>query len=207
MDLLEYQTKALFRQIGIPVLPSQTIAQPTDVKDLKIPYPIVLKSQVPKGKRNRTRGIRFAENTIDAIASAQAIFRLPILGKYPTLLLVEPKYEADCEFYLAVILDSAARRPLLLGSPYGGAANSTLLESMQQVIVDQEFSPYYARRLALKMGLRGTLIQSVSTIIEKMYSLFVQHDLDRVEINPLAVSKTGELMVLDGKTSRLNLDC
>jgi succinyl-CoA synthetase beta subunit len=201
MDLLEYQTKELFRQMGIPVLPSQRIAQPTDIKELKIPYPIVLKPQVYGGTRSRTSGTRFAENTIDAIASAQAMFRLPIKGKHPNLLLAEPKYEADWEFHLAVVLDSAARRPLLLGSVYGGYATSAVLESMHQVIVDQDFSPYYARRLVLKMGLKGILIQSVSVILEKMYALFVQHDLDRVEINPLAVSRAGELMALDGKVT------
>jgi len=72
---------------------------------------------------------------------------------------------------------------------------------LQQVVVEQDFSPFYARRLAVKMGLLGGLIQSVSTIVEKMYHLFVQKDLDLVEINPLGVSATGELMALDGKVT------
>ncbi|HAA29107.1 MAG TPA: ATPase, partial [Cyanobacteria bacterium UBA8553] len=49
MDLLEYQAKKLFHEIGIPVLPSQRIDHPRDLKGLKIPYPVVLKSQVPAG--------------------------------------------------------------------------------------------------------------------------------------------------------------
>jgi succinyl-CoA synthetase beta subunit len=201
MDLLEYQAKELFRQIGIPVLPSQRIAQSIDVKDLKIPYPVILKSQVHWGKRGDLGGVRFAENTIDAIASAQALFRSSSKGKYPELLLVEPKYESAQEFYLSVVLDSATRRPLLLGSQHGGAAIEAKFEYMQQVIVDQEFSAFYARRLALKMGLKGSLIRSVSAVIEKMYHLFVQQDLDFVEVNPLAVSASGELMALDGKVT------
>jgi len=75
------------------------------------------------------------------------------------------------------------------------------IDKMQQVAVDQEFSPFYARRLMLKMGLQGDLIQSVSTIVEKMYRLFVEKDLDLVEINPLGISPTGELMALDGKVT------
>lgn len=75
------------------------------------------------------------------------------------------------------------------------------IEQMQQVAVDQEFSPFYARRLTLKMGLQGDLIQSVSTIVEKMYRLFVEKDLDLVEINPLGISPTGEVMALDGKVT------
>jgi len=199
MDLLEYQAKQLFHEMGIPVLPSQQIDHPKDLKGLKIPYPVVLKSQVYTGGRGKAGGIRFVENTIDAVAAAQTIFNLPITGMYPSVLLAEAKYNADRELYLAVILDWSARRPLLLGSQRGGMDVEASISEMQQVVVDQEFSPFYARRLALKMGLRGELIQSVSAIVEKMYELFLQKDLDLVEINPLAVSPSGELMALDGK--------
>jgi succinyl-CoA synthetase beta subunit len=199
MDLLEYQAKELFDEMGIPVLPSQTITQPRDLKGLKVAYPIVLKSQVYTGGRGKAGGIKFVENTIDAVAAAQAIFHLPIMGCYPKLLLAEAKYEAEREFYLAIVLDSSTRRPLLLGSQQGGIDVEAKLEHMQQVTVDQEFSSFYARRLALKMGLEGDLIQSVSAVVEKMYHLFVQRDLDLIEINPLAVSASSELMALDGK--------
>lgn len=201
MDLLEYQAKALFRQMAIPVLPSQRIDNPADLKGLKIPYPVVLKSQVRAGGRGRAGGIKFAENTIDAVAAAQTIFNLPIEGEYPEVLLAEAKYDADQELYLAVLLDPVARRPVLLGSQQGGMDVEGAIEHMQQVPVDQDFSPFYARRLMLKMGLRGDLIQSVSAIVEKMYRLFVQKDLDLVEINPLGISPTGEVMALDGKVT------
>ncbi len=199
MDLLEYQAKELFHQMGIPVLPSQRIAHPRDLKGLKISYPVVLKSQVRTGGRGKAGGIKFVENTIDAVAAAQAIFHLPIMGCYPEVLLAEAKYNADREFYLAIMLDSSTRRPLMLGSRQGGVDVESKLEHMQQVVVDQEFSSFYARRLALKMGLEGELIQSVSSVLEKMYNLFIQQDLDLIEINPLAISTTGELMALDGR--------
>lgn len=201
MDLLEYQAKALFRQMAIPVLPSQRIDNPADLKGLKIPYPVVLKSQVRAGGRGMAGGIKFVENTIDAVAAAQTIFNLPIESEYPQVLLAEAKYNADRELYLAVLLDPVARRPVLLGSKQGGMNIEGAIEQMQQVPVDQEFSPFYARRLMLKMGLQGDLIQSVSTIVEKMYRLFVEKDLDLVEINPLGISPKGEVMALDGKVS------
>jgi succinyl-CoA synthetase beta subunit len=72
-------------------------------------------------------------------------------------------------------------------------------EKFQHVVVEQEFSPFYARRLALKMGLQGTLMQSVSNIVEKLYQLFIQKDLDLVEINPLGVNSMGQVMALNGK--------
>ncbi|MBW4470857.1 MAG: succinate--CoA ligase subunit beta [Stenomitos rutilans HA7619-LM2] len=199
MDLLEYQAKELFREMGIPVLPSQRIDRPKDLKGLTIPYPVVLKSQVYIGGRGRVGGVRFVENTIDAVAAAQTIFNLPIMGEYPTALLAEAKYDSEREFYLAVVLNRSICRPVLLGSQQGGIDVQAALERMQHVVVDQEFSPFYARRLALKMGLQGELIESVSAMLEKMYRLFVQHDLDLVEINPLGVTTSGEVMALDGK--------
>lgn len=201
MDLLEYQAKEWFREMGIPVLPSQRIDRPRDLKGLKITYPVVLKSQVRTGGRGKAGGVRIVTNTIDAIAAAQTIFNLPILGEFPDVLLAEAKYDSNQEFYLAVVLDAVARRPILLGSPQGGIDVESAPELLQQVVVEQEFSLFYARRLAVKMGVPRELIQSVSAIVEKMYNLFLQKDLDLVEINPLGVSATGELMALDGKVT------
>ncbi|AFZ23749.1 succinyl-CoA synthetase, beta subunit [Cylindrospermum stagnale PCC 7417] len=199
MDLLEYQVKELFSEMGIPVLPSQRIDHPADLKRLKIRYPIVLKSQVHAAERQKAGGVRIVETTIDAIAAAQTIFNLTIWGELPEVLLAESKYDADQEFYLAVVLDTAVCRPVLLGCKEADIDWESAGEKMQYVVVEQEFSPFYARRLALKMGLQGALMLSVSSVLEKMYQLFVQKDLDLVEINPLAVSASGQVMALNGK--------
>ncbi|MBD2520128.1 succinate--CoA ligase subunit beta [Nostoc sp. FACHB-973] len=199
MDLLEYQVKEWFAKIGIPVLPSQRIDHPTDLKRLKIGFPIVLKSQVHGAERAKAGGVRFAETTIDAIAAAQNIFTLPIWGELPEVVLAESQYDANQEFYLAVVLDTAVCRPVLLGCKEADIDWESAGEKMHYVVVEQEFSPFYARRLALKMGLQGTLMQSVSNVLQKMYQLFVQKDLDLVEINPLAVNPNGEVMALNGK--------
>jgi succinyl-CoA synthetase beta subunit len=201
MDLLEYQAKELFRAVGIPVLPSQTIAQARDLKDLMVPYPVVLKSQVYAGGRGRLGGIRFVENTIDGIAAAQAIFNLPIVGEYPQVLLAEAKYDADQEFYLAVTLNPVLRRLVLLGSTQGGMDVQAAIGQTHQVVVEGEFSAFYARQLAMAMGLTGTLLNCVSEVVEKMYNLLLQKDLDLVEINPLGVRGGTEVMALDGKVS------
>jgi succinyl-CoA synthetase beta subunit len=201
MDLLEYQAKELFRAVGIPVLPSQTIAQARDLKDLMVPYPVVLKSQVYAGGRGRLGGIRFVENTIDGIAAAQAIFNLPIVGEYPQVLLAEAKYDADQEFYLAVTLNPVLRRLVLLGSIQGGMDVQAAIGQTHQVVVEGEFSAFYARQLAMAMGLTGTLLNCVSEVVEKMYNLLLQKDLDLVEINPLGVRGGTEVMALDGKVS------
>ncbi|MBD2207042.1 succinate--CoA ligase subunit beta [Calothrix sp. FACHB-1219] len=199
MDLLEYQVKEWFGKIGIPVLPSQRIDHPTDLKRLKIRYPVVLKSQVHAAERAKAGGVRIVETTIDAIAAAQTIFNLPIWGELPEVVLAESKYDAKQELYLAVVLDTAVCRPVLLGCKEADIDWESAGEKMEYVVVEQEFSPFYARRLALKLGLEGTLMQSISDAIEKMYHLFIQKDLDLVEINPLGVSASGQVMALNGK--------
>lgn len=201
MNLLEYQAKDLFRQVGIPVLPSQRIDRPQDIKHLTVPYPVVLKSQVYAGGRAKAGGIRFVENTIDAVAAAQTLFHLQIQGQLPAVLLAEARYKSSQELYLAVVLDQTLGRPVLLGSAVGGVDVEANSPHMKQVVVDQEFSAFYARRLGVLMGLKGRLIRQVSHVLERMYRLFVQCDLDWVEINPLAVGSDGAVMALDGKVA------
>ena len=201
MDLLEYQAKELFRSVGIPVLVSQRIERIQDLKQLTIPYPVVLKSQVYIGGRGRLGGIRFVDNTIDAIAAAQMLFQLPLMGEIPTSLLVEAKFSTAQEFYLAVTLNRSLRRLVLLGSMKGGSQVRSAIEATHQVVVEGEFSAFYARRLTLDMGLSGALMTTVSAVVEKMYYLLVEKDLDLVEINPLGVGPTGNVMALDGKIS------
>lgn len=201
MELLEYQVKEWFGKIGIPVLPSQTIDHPTDLKRLKINYPIVLKSQIYGGGRAKAGGVRFVETTIDAIATAQNIFNQAIYGELPEVLLAEAKYNIEQELYLAIVLDTAVCRPILLGCNEADIEWEEAGEKMQHVVVEEQFSPFYARRLALKMGLQGALMQSVSEVIEKMYRLFVEKDLDLVEINPLGVNSSGQVMALNGNVS------
>ncbi|MEM9771651.1 MAG: ATP-grasp domain-containing protein [Cyanobacteria bacterium P01_D01_bin.73] len=199
MDLLEYQAKILFAEHGIPTLPSQRISSLSDIRNLKIPFPVMLKSQVHSRSRGRAGGIRMAANTIDAVAAAQSIFRLPINGQCPDTLLVEAHYRAERELYLAVVLEHNARRPLLLGAAAGGMDADLSPDRVVHVLVEEDFSPFYVRRLALGMGLSGALMRSVASVAEKMYRLFVQRDLDLVEINPLGVGADGTLMALDAK--------
>jgi succinyl-CoA synthetase beta subunit len=199
MDLLEYQAKALFQEVDIPTLPAQRLDRPTDIKFLKIPYPVVLKSQVSVGNRGKVGGVRFVENTIDGIAAAQTMFGLPIFGEIPQVLLAEAKYDVSQEFYLAVLIDYQLRCPVLMGAGQGGVEWAAVTANLQQVVIEDDFSPFYARKLAIQMGLSGDLLLKVANIVESMYRLMVANDLDMVEISPLGVSSDGEVMALDGK--------
>lgn len=199
MELLEYQAKTLFREVGIPVPLSQQIHQPRELKQLRIPYPVVLKSQVRADGRSRAGGVQFVENTIDAIAAAQTLLSLPIDGECPELLLAEARYRAEQEFHLAVVLDYHHQLPILLGSATSEINLESPASDVHLVTVDGDFSPFYARRLAIQMGLMGDRIATVSRIVEKMYYLFAHKDLDMVAITPLGLQANGQVMALDGK--------
>lgn len=199
MDLLEYQAKQLFTEVGIPVLPSQWISNAGDLKTLHIPYPVVLKSQVLASGRAKLGGVRFVENTIDAIAVAQSIFNLSIEGEYPQVILAESRYDAENEFFLGIMFDYTQQKPVLMGSSQGGINVENLLDNLEICVLDDDFSPFYARHLATQMGLSGDKIAPIANIIEKMYQLMIKYDLDIIEINPLGVNNSGEVMALDGK--------
>jgi succinyl-CoA synthetase beta subunit len=199
MDLLEYQAKQLFQEVGIPILPSQTLSNPSQIKNLTLPYPIVLKSQVRVGGRGKLGGVRFAHNSIDAIAAAHTIFNLSILGEYPEVLLAEARYDSREELFLAIVLDYHLQKPVLMGSVQGGIEVDNILKNLSRVVIEKDFSPYMARQLATKMGLRGNTLNSVSEIITKMYRLFSTKDLEIIEINPLGIDENGQVMALDGK--------
>lgn len=200
MELLEYQAKQLFEQVGIPTLPSQIVGDARELKHLQIPYPLVLKSQVRSGGRGKAGGIKRVQNTIDAIAAARNIFNLAIAGQYPEVLLAEAHYESQQEIFLAVVLDYELQRPVLLGSAHGGMEINALLANLHQVVIEEIFSPFHARHLLSKMGIVGEqLVPALSQIIERMYDLLVAKDLELIEINPLGISESGQLMALDGK--------
>ncbi len=199
MDLLEYQAKELFKQVGIPVLPSQSLSSPGELKNLRIPYPVVLKSQVIASGRAKVGGVKFVSNTIDAIAASQSIFNLPIEKEYPKVILAETRYDAQNEVFLAIMLDYQLKKPVLLGSLLGGINIEELLNNLTRCIIEDHYSSFYGRHLAKQMGLEGKIIHSIGRIIDKMYQLFIERDLDIIEINPLGVGADGSVMALDGK--------
>ena len=84
-------------------MPSQPLQNASDLKNLHIPYPVVLKSQVFASERIKHGGIRFVENTIDAIAVAQSLFNSSIKGEYPQVILAEARYDVENEIFLAIM--------------------------------------------------------------------------------------------------------
>lgn len=202
MKLYEYEAKELFREAGIATaVGSQVIHYPEEIAFLKLKYPIVLKTQVLSGGRGKAGGIKFAENTTEAIEVAKQLFDLPIKGEKPLCLLLDPKAPIKKEFYLAITLDREQKCPILIGSSEGGIEIESSGSAKIIPIKGGEYSSHYGRKLAYEIGASGKEFQQISKIIDKLYALYNKYDLDLAEINPLAQLEDGTFIALDGKVT------
>ncbi len=201
MKLFEYEAKALFKEAGINIpVGSQVIHYPEEIAFLKLNFPIVLKTQVLTGGRGKAGGIKFANNTTEAIEVAKQVFDLPIKGEKPPCLLLDPKVPIKKEYYLAITLDRELKCPILIGSSEGGMEIETS-GSAKIVPVRGEYSSQLGRKLAYEMGLSGKKLLTIASIIDKLYGIYEKYDLDLAEINPLAELEDGSIIALDGKVT------
>ncbi len=198
MKLFEYEAKTIMSTVGIPVPNGQTIKVAEEVFNLKVNYPVVIKCQVQTGGRGKAGGVKFANNVDEAYEIAKKLLTLEINGIKTSCLLIEPKTEIEKELYVAITLDRGKKCHILLGSSEGGVEIESS-DSVKIVPVKNNYSPYFGRKLAKEMGLEGQKLTMVSEIINKLYFLYENHDLDLAEINPLVFTKDRKIIALDGK--------
>ena len=166
--------------------------------------PVVVKAQVPTGKRGKSGGVKLATTPEEAAASAQAILGMEIGGFPVARVLVEEQAAIAREFYAAVLNDPASRSPLVLFSTEGGMdieeVAATRPESLRRMAVDirKGFGPADARRLLLGLDL-GEAAVPVAAMLVDLYRVYRQHDAELLEINPLALLADGRVVPLDCK--------
>ena len=198
MNLYEYEAKQIFANYGIAVPLSVRITKPDELSKVQFGYPITLKCQVLSGGRGKAGGIKFASNLKEGQAIASDLLKLTINGSHTQSLLIEPKVAIAQELYLSITLDRTYGGALFIASSEGGVE----IESSHHVVTLPVPYPYYAfvgRKLAKSMGLSGSALVKVADISNRLYKLFEQMDLDLVEINPLVIMESGEVVALDGK--------
>ena len=198
MKLFEFEAKTIMGAVGIPVPRGQIIKVPEEVFNLKLEYPIVLKCQVQSGGRGKAGGIKFASNLDEAYELAKKLLSLEINGIKTSSLLIEPKTEIEKELYVAITLDRGKKCHILLGSSEGGI-EIELSDSVKIIPVENEYKPYLGRKLAQTIGLSQTKLSQFSDIVNKLFFLYENYDLDLAEINPLVFTKDGKILALDGK--------
>ena len=215
MNLHEYQAKAIFSDYGIPVPPgrvAQTIAEARAAATALPGEVWVVKAQVHAGGRGKAGGVRLCRSP-EAVAEAAAAMLgqrlvtkqtgaagLPIHQVY-----VEAGSAIAREIYLSVLLDRDRSRIAFVASAAGGMdiEEVAATEPGRILRVDVHpaagLQPYQCRRLAFGLGLQGGQVAQFERVAGALYRLYLERDLSLVEINPLIVTGSGELMALDAK--------
>src|SRR3954451_14254975 len=209
MDLLEYQGKQLFARHDVPVspgAPATTVDEALAAAD-EIGYPVVIKAQVLIGGRGKAGGIKLATDREEAEEHANAILGMDIRGFTVHELYVEKASEIDEEYYAAILLDRSERKPLAMVSRMGGMYVEEIAETDPNAIVRIHIDPlivfqqYHGRRLAFEAGIAEDVVRPVGALLAKLYDTFVAEDATLVEINPLLITKSREVVALDSKFS------
>jgi succinyl-CoA synthetase beta subunit len=209
MDLLEYQGKQLFAKHGVPVpdgRPASTVPEAVEAAD-DLGYPVVIKAQVQIGGRGKAGGIKLANERSEAEEHATAILGMDIRGFTVHELYVEKASEIDEEYYAAIVFDRAAKKPMAMLSRMGGMdveeVAETDPEAMRMLHVDPllGLQDFHGRRLAFESGIAEDVIRPVGAMLAKLYDVFVREDATLVEVNPLLVTKSREVVALDAKVT------
>jgi succinyl-CoA synthetase beta subunit len=205
MKLLEYQAKEVLASLGIPIPPGKVARTPDEAavacRELG---PIAVKAQVPVGGRGKAGGIKLAKTPDEARAAAAQIIGMDIKGFKVPLVYCEAALEIEREIYLGFTVDRDARANILMLSAKGGMDIEQVAEESPDSIARLYPNPWRGpldfelNQLVYKAEL-GPLARPLAGLIKKLYRAIPDLDAVTAEINPLVVTKTGELVAGDAK--------
>ncbi|RRQ20267.1 ADP-forming succinate--CoA ligase subunit beta [Guyparkeria sp. SCN-R1] len=219
MNLHEYQAKSLLSEFGIPVPPGALVQSADDVGDgTRLPASEsgrwVVKAQVHSGARGKAGGVRLVDNVAGVTQAANDLIgtRLVTLQSGPVglpvdSLLVEPAADIRHEYYLAITVDRALQRVVMVASSQGGmdieAVADQHPESIHRAVVNPTvgLAAYQARELAFSLGLSADQMKVFVSLALKLYRAFIERDAALIEINPLAALADGQLAIVDAKVA------
>lgn len=225
MKIHEFQAKQLFRQADIAVLASHVATTPAEAAaafDKLGGSLAVVKAQIHAGGRGKgtflekpsQRGVQLVRSAAEAAQVAQQMLGNTLVtiqtgpeGKKVNQILVEAGCDIARELYLGIVLDRAASLPVLMVSTEGGMEIEKVAEETPERIFKEHFEPglglqaFQVRKLCKKLGLTGEAAKSAHRFMTSMCELFVSADCAIVEINPLVVTGSGQLIALDAKVS------
>ena len=209
MDLFEYQARDLFERYGVPVLPGIVADTPEEVRAAaeQLGGVTVVKAQVKTGGRGKAGGVKVAKSPDEAEDAARAILGLDIKGHVVKRVMVAAGARIDREFYVSILLDRANRSYLSLASYEGGMEIEELAverpEALARVEVDplEGVTPEKAREIAVAGGFPEELLDQVAPVFETLWTVYRDEDATLVEVNPLVLTETGQVIALDGKVT------
>ncbi|WP_439923300.1 ADP-forming succinate--CoA ligase subunit beta [Nitrobacter sp. JJSN] len=227
MNIHEYQAKALLREFGVPVSRGVPVLKASEAeaaaKTLGGPVWVV-KSQIHAGGRGKGKfkeasagdqgGVRLAKSIDEVKQFAKQMLGATLVtvqtgpaGKQVNRLYIEEGSDIDKEFYLSALVDRETSRVAFVVSTEGGVNIEDVAHKMPEKIVTFSVDPatgvmgHHGRTVAKALGLRGDLAKQAEKLVAQLYNAFIAKDMAMLEINPLVVTKQGELRVLDAKVS------
>jgi succinyl-CoA synthetase beta subunit len=209
VDLFEYQARDMFEKHGVPVLPGKIADTPDEVfaAASAMGGVTVVKAQVKTGGRGKAGGVKVAKTPEDAKAAAESILGLDIKGHVVRRVMVAAGAAIAEEFYFSVLLDRANRSYLALCSYEGGMEIEQLAEERPDALARIEVSPLTgidlakAKEIAVAAKFPEELVDKVAPVFVKLYDVYVKEDATLVEVNPLVLTESGDIIALDGKVS------
>jgi succinyl-CoA synthetase beta subunit len=204
MNFTEAAAKPMLADVGIPVPRSYVVNTLNGVEQAaKMLGPCVIKAQVPVGKRGKAGGIKLANTVQAALRHAERILKLEIGGFPVKRLLVEEAVPIANEMYAAVLNDPVSQSPLLLFSGQGGMNIEDLAAkrpgALMRLPVDIRTGPDEVAILAALPAKLPINPRAAAALLIRLYDIYIKHDAELVEINPLVLTKSGRLMALDCK--------
>ena len=209
MDLFEYQARDLFEAKGVPVLGGAVATTPEEARTAaeKLGGKVVVKAQVKIGGRGKAGGVKLAENPDDAFEKAKAILGMDIKGHLVRKVMIAQAAPIESEYYLAILLDRAARSFLVMASVAGGmdieeVAHKTP-EKLARVHVNanQGLDKSKAIEIVKKGAFPEDVVNDVADVLVTLWKTFQESDATLVEVNPLVKTKDGRIIALDGKVT------
>ncbi len=209
MDLYEYQGKELLRRFDVETLEGSVATTPEEARAAaeQLGGPVAVKAQVLTGGRGKAGGIKVVEEPEDVQEAARQILGMDIRGHKVRRVLVEAGVEISTEMYLSVMVDRAAKKPLILFSSEGGVDIEEVAERNPEAIVRIYVDPllgllpYQVRELTFSAGLEGDVAKDVGRTLSNLYRAFSESDASLVEINPLVATSDGRVLALDAKVT------
>src|SRR5689334_9948062 len=220
MKIHEYQAKQIFARYGVPVpkgYPVTTSAEAEAaakklIDETGIPV-VVVKAQIHAGGRGKGGGVKLAKNgPAEARELADKMLGKPLIthqtgpeGQLVRRLYIEQGLDIARELYLAFVLDRDARRVAIMASTEGGMDIEQVAHDTPEKIHTIHVDPvvglagYQARRVGFLLGFDKEKVAKFVKLAQSLYELFVKEDCSLCEINPLVVTKQGDLVALDGK--------